>query len=420
MLLRYVGEDVFDLSESLGIVSDTPFEETERVLTDYFAPQRNVEYEVFVFRQAAQHTDETLDTFNARLRQLAKNCNFPKTDREVRSQIIQKCLLSKVREKGLSDTDIALAHLLKYGHTLEATLSQGLAMTGNTIGTRPKQAMTVGAEASVYKTELHQHSTAPKRTVSRNHNLPAGRGTWRPNYNNRGSRTGGGTWRTTTSNQARICSGCGGLAHDQRDQKCAAWGKRCHKCQRDNHFASVCRSKASRAVQHVTNTPAAPCFESSIAKGVQHVSYGEYEALNNIQINNVNTVDHYRCTLMIIGVSAGMDIDTGTAATIISSKQYELIKQGTHELQLSTANVPTLRTYAGKTIAPAGGVTVDVCHQESRHRLTCLVFNGTRPNLLGRDWLTHIKLDWSAVHRIEHAELRNKYFQRRVGEIEGH
>ena len=154
MLLHYVGEDVFDLSESLGIVSETPFEETKRVLTDYFAPQRNVEYEVFVFRQAAQLTDETLDKCNARLRQLSKNCNFHETDREVRSQIIQKCLLSKFREKGLSDTDISLSNLLKYGRTLEATLTQGQAMTGNNIGTRPKQAMSVGAEASVYKTEL--------------------------------------------------------------------------------------------------------------------------------------------------------------------------------------------------------------------------------------------------------------------------
>ena len=74
MLLHYVGEDIFDLSESLGIVSDTPFEEiSKHLLTAYFAPQRNVECEVFVFRQAAQHTDETLDKFNARLRQLAKN-----------------------------------------------------------------------------------------------------------------------------------------------------------------------------------------------------------------------------------------------------------------------------------------------------------------------------------------------------------
>ena len=117
------------------------------------------------------------------------------------------------------------------------------------------------SKLSVYKTEIPQHSTAPKRTVSRNRSLPAGRGTWRPNSNNGGPRTGGGTWRTTTSNQARKYSGCDGLAHDQRDQQCAAWGRQCHMCHRDNHFASVCRSKASRAVQNVTGTHA-PCVES--------------------------------------------------------------------------------------------------------------------------------------------------------------
>ena len=35
ILLHYVGEDVIELSESLGIVSDTPFEETKRILTAY-------------------------------------------------------------------------------------------------------------------------------------------------------------------------------------------------------------------------------------------------------------------------------------------------------------------------------------------------------------------------------------------------
>ena len=72
------------------------------------------------------------------------------------------------QRKGFSDTDIPLSNLLKYGRTLEATLTQVQAMIGNNNGTSPKQAMTVGEDASVYKTELHQHSTAPKRTISRN------------------------------------------------------------------------------------------------------------------------------------------------------------------------------------------------------------------------------------------------------------
>ena len=162
------------------------------------------------------------------------------------------------------------------------------------------------------------------------------------------------------------------------------------------------------------------CVESP--EGVQHVSYGEYEALNMIEINNVTTVDPYMCAIKINGVSASMEIDTGTAATIISSKQYELIKQGTHELQLSTANVPTLRTYAGQTIKPAGGVTVDVRHQGCTHRLTCLVVNGNGPNFLGRDWLTHIKLDWSAVHHIDNADFPHMFpdlFKDGLGKLKG-
>ena len=75
---------MFDLAESLGIIVAATLEDTKRILTEYFAPQRNVEYEVFTF--AAQLVDETLDTFRARLRQLAKNCSIHEVEREVLSQ----------------------------------------------------------------------------------------------------------------------------------------------------------------------------------------------------------------------------------------------------------------------------------------------------------------------------------------------
>ena len=37
---------MFDLSDSLGSVADTTYDETNRILTEYLAPQRNVECEV--------------------------------------------------------------------------------------------------------------------------------------------------------------------------------------------------------------------------------------------------------------------------------------------------------------------------------------------------------------------------------------
>ena len=68
---------------------------------------------------------------------------------------------------------------------------------------------------------------------------------------------------------------------------------------------------------------------------------------------------------------------------------------------MSTANVPTLRTYAGQTIKPAGGVTVDVRHQGCTHRLTCLVVNGNGPNLIGRDWLEQMKLECDSAEEVD-------------------
>ena len=93
MMLHHAGETVFELSESVGVLE----------LTAYFTPRRNTEYEIFVFRQTQQLPDggETLDQFHARLQQLSKNCNFANKDGEIRSQIIQKCAMTKIRDKGL-------------------------------------------------------------------------------------------------------------------------------------------------------------------------------------------------------------------------------------------------------------------------------------------------------------------------------
>ena len=128
MLLHYAGEAVFELSDVVGVIENDNFAETKRKLTEYFRPQCNEEYEIFKFRQAEQMAAETLDQYNTRLQQLAKHCNFHEKDREVKSRIIQRCAMSKVRDKGLSEPTITLQRLLTFGRTLEATLQQSKSM----------------------------------------------------------------------------------------------------------------------------------------------------------------------------------------------------------------------------------------------------------------------------------------------------
>ena len=128
MLLHYAGEAVFDLGEAVGIVQTDNFEQTKLKLTAYFTPRRNEEYEVFTFRQTQQKSGETLDQFHARLQQTSKNCNFQDKNREIKSQIIQKCSMPKIRDR-LSEVNITLPQLLTNGRALEATVQQATIMS---------------------------------------------------------------------------------------------------------------------------------------------------------------------------------------------------------------------------------------------------------------------------------------------------
>ena len=102
------------------------------------------------------------------------------------------------------------------------------------------------------------------------------------------------------------------------------------------------------------------------------------------------------CAVTLNGMPVVMETDTGATTSIISSRQFEQIRQGSQQLQLTTENLPTLRTYSGHDTASRGrdsGCVSPVIHSA--------LFSGDRLNLLGRDWLEHMKLDWSAVRRVD-------------------
>ncbi len=87
-------------------------------LDEYFSPKKNVDYEIFQFRQAAQAPGEAVEQFTTRLRKLAANCEFHDVNKEIKSAIIQNCQSKRLRryalrEEALSlDLDTMQLHLL--------------------------------------------------------------------------------------------------------------------------------------------------------------------------------------------------------------------------------------------------------------------------------------------------------------------
>ena len=380
MLLHYGGEEVFEIHEALSVEGDAidTYPQLTKKLTEYFAPKRNTEYEVYLFRQSAQQHGETLDKFYARLLQMSRNCDFGDAAREIKSQIIQKCALTKVRDKGLRDTNLVLTDLLQFGRTLEATTSQVKAMGAPSTDGKTTSAVNRVDTRSTSKTTNRFNKTKPK---------------------------GPTTHHTPTDQHKTSCPGCGSAkGHTSRVQQCPAWGKECRKCSKNNHFASVCRGGTPPSAQHQSTTQhkstAQPTARNNFVQDVTDVPYSSQYPVYTVQSKSPR--GPYVCVVKINGAPTAMEIDTGASLSLVSVNQY---KQLPCSVPLDTTNIPTLRTYSGDIIQPLGRCVVNVEYKSQIYELSLLVVPGDGPNLLGRDWLHCVNLNWSELHRVEAAPL---------------
>ena len=107
------------------------------------------------------------------------------------------------------------------------------------------------------------------------------------------------------------------------------------------------------------------------------------------------------CTVNLNGHTVSMEIDTGASMTIISERQWSALQAVAPHLNLTSGNLPCLRTYAGETIQPVGRAYLQVDHNNQEYDLPALVVPGQGPNLLGRDWLSVLRINWATVHQVD-------------------
>ena len=213
---------------------------------------------------------------------------------------------------------------------------------------------------------------------------------------------------------ARFCPGCGKSPHNRTE--CSAWGKICFKCDKRNHFANVCRSTAA-------NTNLVVNVEQPLSQTDADLCNDTY-ALNlyNTNTQHSDSVKPYVCTINVCSTPVILEIDTGSSVTLLSHTEWARIKEKAPKLTLDTQNVPCLRTYSGHTIQPLGRTLLDVYHNDTQYQLYALVVPGTGPNLLGRDWLSVLQLNWAKVHRVDDEMFLEPYkdlFTTGLGKLEG-
>ena len=103
--------DTLDVEEADR--EEDAFKKAEKALRDYFTQLKIIEYEVYKFRQAKQLPRENITTYCTRLKQLARSCDFYDEKKEIKTQIIQNGISSKLRRKALSDPETTLEKLYR-------------------------------------------------------------------------------------------------------------------------------------------------------------------------------------------------------------------------------------------------------------------------------------------------------------------
>ena len=139
----------------------------------------------------------------------------------------------------------------------------------------------------------------------------------------------------TSRNKTRTCTRCGRQTC-QSPTTCPARGKTCNACGKQNHFSSVCRSKANTCP-----TKKVPLHSSNAER--------DNDLLHVDTLPTHSTGTESKLTLRLNGSTCVMEVDTGAAATIISSRMWR--KMGRPPLIVSNR---LFTAYDGHRMKPLG------------------------------------------------------------------
>lgn len=114
--------------------------------------------------------------------------------------------------------------------------------------------------------------------------------------------------------------------------------------------------------------------------------------------------DPYCVNMKINGQDVKVEVDTGASVAVISEQTFRETLKSTPKIQPSYAN---LHTYTCKEIKVVRMIQVPAKYNQ-KATLQAIVVAGKTPNLLGRNWLEEIKLNWQQVFLITSSSSRAK------------
>ena len=402
ILLSACGSETIKLIHSLvprETLEKMTFDEIAKLVKDHYHPKPSEIVSRCHFNSASRNPAETVASFLARLRKLTEYCNYGKSlDEMLRDRLVCGIDNERLQRTLLSEKTLTLA---KAYELCQAAERNAKALRANTQRSEPIHATT---------------ANTPKTTETR-------------------------------------CHRCDGL---HQPSTCRFKDVVCNFCNKKGHIAKACRTRKrqqrtspNNRLQNPTRTGEKQDRRTNCLDGDNRHSLDSHTSVDKPSSRpQALTLDYatdneypmfkvtadktapYTTSTIINGAHLRMEIDTGAALSLISETTYRRLWSTEYAPRLSPTNI-RLRTYTGEGLKVKGSALVTVQCNGQHEDLNLLVVEGSGPSLLGRDWLSAIRLDWQEVRKL-HAisklidsrleamlQRREKLFAKGLGTIQG-
>ena len=237
LLLYAAGNEVEKVFATFSDVGeDKDYKKAVEKLNEYFSPKKNVLFETHKFRQLKQVTEETIDQYCTRLRQQAIICEFSNSENEIKIQLVEGCLSSRVRRKAIQD-DLSLADILSYARSLE--------ITDKAVKTLEEDCGHLASPSSAVNAIHNQQEKSGQYRQQTNRHQPTTQYPTGNRYSYQSKNADQVKSREPQQDGKKLCYNCGENYYAGHLSVCRAKGKSCFACGKQNHFAAMCRSRQS-------------------------------------------------------------------------------------------------------------------------------------------------------------------------------
>lgn len=371
-LLSLMGLKTYGLLRNL-LAPQKPASQTFQVivntLKNHLSPKPLVIAERFHFHNRNQSKEESISEYVAELRRLTQFCEFGAgLSDALRDRLVCGMHCQSTQKRLLSEKDLTLDKALTLAVSMETADKDALELQ--------KKALDSG---------IHKMSINDSRK------------------------------------QEQKCYRCGKTSHDPND--CWFKDKTCRKCNRPRHKERVCRQKSSnyQAQRKKSNNDRKQRFKG---KPVDNVTARESESTSDadgaglacLKLHNITENEDREIiwvTPEVSGIKLKMELDTGSALSVISEGDY---KQLFPNLLLQNTSI-RLKTYTGEKVRPVGKIKVTVTYKGKTLQLMLYVLKNGGPPLFGREWLRRIQLDWHTIKALHLARTDSNSATERLSQL---